>query len=291
MAIRASSIRAADSAMRPLVAGATLELIPMKSLERAIGELRPGSRISMTCSPAKSIAATLDEAARLLDLGHTVVPHLAARMVESDEHLAAIHGCVRELGLREIFVVAGDAPETGCFHDAIEFIEALIDLDDRSGERRAIDHIGVTAYPESHPLIPDDKLHDALHRKQELILSTGRTAHASTQMCFSSDTIVEWIRRERAAGLTVPVHLGVPGVIDRTKLLATGMRLGIGTSLRYLSKNRRALGRLMTRSAFTPDSLLKPFAGRVDELGISGLHVFTFNQVDATEVWRERVLS
>ena len=44
---------------------------------------------------------------------------------------------------------------------------------------------------------------------------------------------------------------------DKSKLMTMGMRLGVGTSLRYLSKNRKAIGRLMTQHSFQPDQLLR----------------------------------
>lgn len=270
--------------MRALIDGATIELIPMKSLDDAVRALRPATRISVTCSPAKSIEATLDETERLIALGHTVIPHISARMVQSIEHLREIADRIAAIGTREIFVVAGDADPPGVFFDAIEFLEAFLALDP------GVDHIGYTSYPDSHPLIDPAKLHAALHRKQSMILDSGRTAHVATQMCFSAEQTREWLRGERDAGLTVPVHLGVPGVVDRTKLMTMGMRLGVGASLRYLSKNRRSVSRLMTQRAYQPDQLLRPLADDVDTLGITGLHLFTFNQVAATEEWRDRTL-
>ncbi len=281
---------AAPSAWRRLIEGARVELVPMRSLDAAIDDLAPRSTISMTCSPAASIERTLDECERLVALGHRAVPHLAARMVRDDDHLRAIHERLVELDLREIFVVAGDADPPGCFFDALEFLEAFLRLDDATA-RRQVDHVGFTSYPDTHPLITDAELHEALHRKQQLILGSGRSAHVSTQMCFSTERVRTWARRERTAGLTVPIHLGVPGVIDASKLLSTGLRLGVGPSLRYLRKNRSSVGRLVARRSFEPDVVLEPLAAELDELGIDGLHLFTFNQVAATEEWRRRRLA
>ncbi|MGA9277892.1 hypothetical protein [Ilumatobacter sp.] len=278
--------------LRNMVETATIELVPMKSLDRAISELRPASTISMTCSPAKSIEATLDAAEELIAAGHRVTPHISARMVQTPDHLRSIHERLGQLGIREIFLVAGDASPPGYLFDAIEFLDEFLRLDDADGsQHRQIDHIGYTAYPDAHPIIPEEQLHAALHRKQGMILASGRTAHVSTQMCFSPDEIRGWLRRERDAGLTVPVHLGIPGVLEITKLMTTGMRLGVGPSLRYLSKNRRALRRLMTQRSFEPDTLLRPLASDLAPLGVDGIHLYTFNQVDTTELWRERTLT
>jgi methylenetetrahydrofolate reductase (NADPH) len=280
------------SHLRTLIESAKVELIPMKSLERAVGELRANSRLSMTCSPARSIEATLDESAALIAAGHHVSPHISARMVVDHDHLVAIRNRLAEIGIREIFVVGGDTETPGCYFDAIEFIAAFIELDDRPGSGgRCVDHIGYTSYPDAHPFISNEQLHDALHTKQAMILASGRTAHVSTQMCFSADQILGWLESERAAGLTVPVHLGVPGVVDKSKLLTMGVRLGVGTSLRYLKKNRSAITKLMTQRSFEPDTLLRPLANHLRVLGIEGIHLYTFNQVEATEMWREHTLS
>jgi len=290
--LRRPLLRPGPSHLRSMIEAAKVELIPMKSLDRAVTELVSNSHISMTCSPAKTIEATLDETAALVAAGHAVTPHISARMVQTPEHLASIRARLVDIGVREIFVVGGDADEPGCYFDAIEFIEAFIVHDDADGaEQRQIDHIGYTSYPDTHPFITTEQLHDALHIKQRLILDSGRTAHVSTQMCFSADRIRTWLRAERAAGFTVPVHLGVPGVIDRTKLMTMGVRLGVGTSLRYLSKNRKALGKMMTQRSFDPDQLLKPLADDLVELGIDGIHLYTFNQVAATEQWRSKTLT
>ncbi len=295
---RASSelVTAATPLLRELITTAKIELIPMKSLDRAITELPPAARVSMTCSPAKSIEATLDETERLVDLGHQVTPHISARMVQSAEHLASIHRRLVDIGIRDVFIVGGDAEVPGCYFDALEFLDAFISLDDANGaEQRQIDHIGYTAYPDSHPFISNESLHDALHAKQNLIIDSGRTAHVATQMCFSDQQIVDWLLAERAAGLTVPVHLGVAGVIDKAKLMTMGVRLGIGASLRYLSKNRKAIGTMMTQHAYEPTQLLAPLTVDGDdslrELGIEGIHLFTFNQVATTEEWRSAALA
>ena len=42
----------------------------------------------------------------------------------------------------------------------------------------------------------------------------------------------------RASGVTLPVHIGLPGVADLTKLLTISGRIGVADSARYLKKNR-----------------------------------------------------
>ena len=68
----------------------TYELIPLKNVHEQ-GEFLPqSSTISITCSPAKDIETTLELCENFLDKGHTTIPHFAARMVESEEHVTRI---------------------------------------------------------------------------------------------------------------------------------------------------------------------------------------------------------
>ena len=87
------------------------------------------------------------------------------------------------------------------------------------------------------------------------------------------------------------MHLGVPGVIDKTKLMTMGVRLGVGTSLRYLSKNRKALGKMMTQRHSSPTNCSSRSLASSTDLGIEGIHLYTFNQVAATEAWRTKTLA
>ncbi len=65
--------------------------------------------------------------------------------------------------------------------------------------------------------------------------------HVTTQMSFDVDAISSWISRIRGVGVTLPVHLGLPGAVDVRRLLRVATRIGVGGSLRYLGKNRQLL--------------------------------------------------
>ena len=263
-----------------LIRGLTFEVIPLKSLDAAIEALPAGSRVSVTASPVKGQDATCEITERLLGLGHVAIPHLSARLAPDRARVAELAGWLRSAGVSTMFLVGGDVESPGAYSDAASFLRDLLEFD------HGLSTIGVTAYPHGHPLIDDGVLHEALHAKQELLASAGVEGYCSTQMCFDPDRIFEWLRGERAAGLALPVHLGISGVVDRTKLLSMGARLGVGPSLRYLRKNRAAITRLMTSPHYDPDHLLTPLSPSLEDLNVTGLHVFTFNQVAATVAWQ-----
>lgn len=263
-----------------LIEELTFEVIPLKSLDAALEALPAGSRVSVTASPAKGQDATNEITERVMEMGHSAVPHVSARLVTDKTRVRELAAWLRSAGVETMFLVGGDVETPGAYPDAASLLSDLLDCD--HGLRR----VGVTAYPHGHPLIEDGVLHEALHAKQALLASAGLDAYCSTQMCFDPSRIEQWLRSERSDGLTLPVHLGIAGVVDRAKLLTMGARLGVGSSLRYLRKNRAAVLRLMTSPNYEPDDLLKPLSGRFDELGVKGLHVFTFNQVAATAAWQ-----
>lgn len=267
-----------------LIEAINFEVIPLRSLDGALEELPAGSRVSVTASPAKGLDTTLEIAEKLLAAGHRAVPHISARMVRDPAHTRAIATWLRATEVDEIFLVGGDVVQPEHYHDALSFLNDLLETD--HGLRR----VGVTSYPDGHPLIEPAVLHEALHAKQATLAEAGLEGYCSTQMCFDAARIVDWLGAERRAGLTLPAHLGIAGVVDRAKLLSIGVRLGIGQSLRYLHKNRRAVTRLMTVPHYDPNDLLVPLSAHMVALDIRALHIFTFNQVAATVAWRQRNL-
>jgi methylenetetrahydrofolate reductase (NADPH) len=263
-----------------LIDGMTFEVIPLKSLTEAEAALPVGARVSVTASPAKGLEATQEITERMLSAGLQAIPHISARMVRDQAHTRELAGWLRDTGVETMFLVGGDMDPPGDYKDAVEFLTDLLDCD------HGLSTIGVTAYPDSHPLIDNEKLHLALHAKQQLLADAGLAGYCSTQMCFDPSTISKWIKAERASGMTLPIHLSLSGVVDRTKLLTMGARLGIGQSLSYLRKNRRAITSMMTTAHYDPNDLLVPLSRDMLEHDVQGLHVFTFNQVAATDEWR-----
>jgi methylenetetrahydrofolate reductase (NADPH) len=277
---------AGDAAeIRRLVETMSFELVPLKNLDAQMAFLPTGAHVSVSCSPTKGLAATQELTGKLNSLGHPALPHLAARLVTGPDHVREIAAWCRTNGLSEIFLVAGDGDTpAGPYPDVVSFLRDFLATD------HGLTRIGVTAYPDGHSLIARPLLRTALREKQALLAEAGIAGFASTQMCLDAGQIKTWLTTERAEGLTLPVHLGIPGVIDRAKLLTMGMRLGIGSSMRYAKKNRGALGQLFSPLGYDPLQLLQPLSHSAQALGIESLHVFTFNNVDATALWRTKAL-
>lgn len=280
--------RSASNLMGPaglaLLQAPFFELIPLGSLERESAALSAGTMTTLTCSPVKGIDVSLAAAEKLIESGLVVVPHLAAHMVESEEHLDRIVAWLTTYNVTTAFVIGGDAQDAhGPCHTAGQFIDALI------ARKAPLTRIGIGGYPDGHPSIPNEALAQALLDKQASLDAAGIDGWISTQMCFDATRITTWARETRAAGVHLPIHLGIPGVVDRTKLLTIGAKVGIGASLRFLRKNATAMGKMAT--GYDPAVLLAPLEDVLIELNISNLHIFTFNAVTATEAWRQIVIN
>ena len=90
-----------------------------------------------------------------------------------------------------------------------------------------------------------------------------------------------------------PVHIGLAGVAPLLKLATISARLGIGDSVRFLTKQKGLLGNLVRPGGYAPDELIAALADAIldDDVGIAGFHVYTFNQVETTEEWRQEFLA
>jgi methylenetetrahydrofolate reductase (NADPH) len=207
-------------------------------------------------------------------MGHSVTVHVAARMVRDRDHLDALLRGMAAAGADELFLIAGDAdPPEGEFSSAVELAPIVAQHPQRPAR------IGIPGYPEGHPKISDEALQQALLDK------SVNADYVATQMCFDPKALTAWVARQRELGITLPVYIGLPGKVSRTKLLELSARIGVGPSLDFLRK-QRGIRALLSRGS-TSDKLYDALAPALDDprLGLAGFHIFTFNQLIDTFEW------
>ena len=222
--------------------------------------------------------ATVDLAVDLSGGDLRVVPHLAARLMRDRRHLEELAQQLADAGITEIFVIGGDGPPQGEFSEALEVISAI----ERLGHRFTV---GVAGYPEGHPLISDRELAAALAAKEEY------ASYVTTQMCFDARAISDWIEATRGRGIHLPVLMGLPGVVALTRLIPVAGRIGVGDSMRFLTRHH-GLWRKLLSPSYSPTDLLVELSPLLGDraAGAAGLHLYSFNQVAATERWRHELL-
>jgi methylenetetrahydrofolate reductase (NADPH) len=246
-----------------------IEIIPSQGIVEQVQALVPRTTaLSVTCLPHHGIERTMRTAVELSDAGYKVIPHLAARSIRTRAELTEIvRGC-DAAGVREVFVIGGDRKQpAGIYDSALPVLEDIAQYS--SGMMRA----GVAGYPEGHPSVSPVDLLDGLLAKQHL------ATHVVTQMCFAAGKIHDFAALLRREGVHLPVWAGVAGSVPRTKLVALSAQIGVGSSLKFLSRKGPLARKLLSGDRYSPDSLI---AGLESQPGnIAGIHLYSFNSLDS----------
>jgi methylenetetrahydrofolate reductase (NADPH) len=265
----------------PLLRSPRYEVFPAASTEQAVLDWVPRElTVTVTASPARGLEPTLALATALAGHGYPAVPHVTARLARDDAHLADIVARLTAAGISDIFVPGGDATHAaGRFHSALELLEQLAEMG------RPFARVGITGYPESHPKIDDDITIQSMWDKRR------HAAYLVSNLCFDPATLRRWITRVRARGVTLPLLVGLPGPVDRARLLGMAAVAGVSESARFWpgtpSGSSGSVCPATTPAAAGPGQRYAHRPGRSRR----GLHIFTYNQLRQTEEWRRQMLA
>jgi methylenetetrahydrofolate reductase (NADPH) len=258
------------------------EVIPLEVTEEQVLEHVPKeAKLTVTASPQKGVEVTLRLAERLAAQGYHVAPHLSARLIEDGARVEEILKRLREAGIRDAFVVAGDAKEpAGDFGGAPELLECMSKIG------HELQEIGITGYPEGHPFLKDETLRQAMYEKRPY------ATYIVSQICFDPKTTSGWSRGMRERGVELPIYIGIPGAVSKRKLMQISSGIGVGGSADFLKKHGNWFVRLLLPGGYSPDDLVEelgPYLGDPDR-GVEGFHIYTFNELERTEAWRQEML-
>lgn len=265
-----------------LLRNTSYEVMPFKGTEEAVlGDVPTSVPLTVTATGAKGVSATLSLAERLAGHGYEVAPHLPARLIRDKGHLTEVVARLREASIESTFVIGGDAPSpVGMFPDALSLLQSLDDMG------RPFKDVGIGGYPEGHSDIPDQALELALKQK------SAYATRIITQMCFRATTTIDWASGVTGAGVELPIHVGMPGPVNRQKLVRISAGLGLGQSARFLHKQHSLLWRFLLPGAYSPTRLARRLGAALPKArtNIRGFHIFTFNELHKTEKWRRDLL-
>jgi methylenetetrahydrofolate reductase (NADPH) len=245
-----------------------IEIIPSAGIVDKVQQTLPlTTTLTMTCLPHHGIERTMRAALELAVLGYNVIPHLAARSIRDRAELTRIMRECDVAGINEVFVIGGDRKDpAGPYESALPVLEDIAQY--TGGLMRA----GVAGYPEGHPSVAALDLVDSLVAKQHLATSIV------TQMCFSAPKILDFAALLRREGVDLPVWAGVAGSVPRTKLVNLATQIGVGSSLKFLSRKGPLARKLLSGDRYSPNSLV---AALESQPGLAGIHLYSFNNLDA----------
>jgi methylenetetrahydrofolate reductase (NADPH) len=280
--VRAVGKQTIGQALAVFLRAPRYEILPTDGvLEKVRRHVPKDVTVTVTASPSKGMPATIHLAIHLAQLGYHTVPHLSARLIRNRVELGQILGAIHVAGIRNVFVVAGDAREpAGEFPDALSLLAAL-------PPDHGLAEIGIAGYPESHPFIHDDMTIQAMWDKRRI------ATYIVSNMSFDPETIKRWVERVRRRGVTLPIYIGMAGVADPARLLRLSTKIGVADAARFLRGHPSWVARMLRPGGYEPGrfvtSLLPEFAQ--PDLRVAGLHVFTFNEIEPTEKWRQEMLA
>jgi methylenetetrahydrofolate reductase (NADPH) len=258
------------------------EVLPLAGIvDDVLAHVPPAVKVTVTASPSRGLEPTLRVVENLVSRGYEAVPHLSARLIRDRQQLEEVMLRLQAAHVREVFVIAGDArQQAGEYADAAGLLSAMGEFRERFRE------IGISGYPESHQFISDEITIEAMFEKEPM------ATYIVSQISFDADVIATWIRRVRERGTLLPVWIGVPGVVDNRKLLRTSLRIGLGESARFLRAHRGWLRAFALRGRYMPTELLQELAPSFADPAtrIGGVHVYTFNELERTERWRQELV-
>jgi methylenetetrahydrofolate reductase (NADPH) len=270
------------------LAALSIEITPKQidKLPVLADRLAPATKVYIALIDPADVAGQLAAAIRLRGLGLEPVPHVPARFVTDEHDLETRIGALAaKAGVRQALVLGGGAPQPLGKYDA-----AIQLLDTGVFQKHGIARIGVAGHPEGNADITrshgDKVLYDALRVKQAYLKAQGIEGYIATQFLFEATPVVQWAKALRAAGITLPIHVGVPGPATIKTLVKYAAVCGVGNSARFIRKQALNITRLLTVS--TPDAFIADLAklhAEAPELGIAAPHFYPFGGFDKLFDW------
>ena len=273
-----------------LLRGYSVEVTPRSrsAIEACREHLAPGTEVYIAFVPGETHGAVVATTAGLRAAGFVPVPHVTARNVTSSTQLADfLARLAGEAGVTGALVIGGDLDRpAGPYPSSLELLQT--GLFQQHGVRR----IGLACYPEPHPRVSADLLEQAVLAKLEAVRGAGLDAWLVSQFCFESAPILRLLERLRALGIEEPVRVGLAGPADHRRLWKYALHCGIGNSIRALGTRADTVANLLTRRA--PDDLVRALAAARrgnPNLGIDGIHLFTFGGIASAATWANAILA
>ena len=270
--------------------GASTEITPHdeRLLEALAHRLPGGIAVYVGHPPGASVEDVVRVAIKVQAAGFAASPHLVARRLPSEQALRSALARLREHGIEQALLVAGDLDRpVGPFESTLDVIAT------GALEEAGLTRLGVAGHPEGHPAVGPAELLSSLRAKQEFAARSGIAVHIVTQFGFNPDGICAWDRMLTQEGIALPVHVGVAGPTPLSRLLKFAIQCGIGTSMRSLVKNMGGVASL-TGLATNPDEMLLGLVRGCARHTGSRLvqpHMYSFGGALATAAWLRAVMA
>ncbi|MDJ0820896.1 MAG: methylenetetrahydrofolate reductase [Paracoccaceae bacterium] len=248
--------------------------------------LPEGTRVYIAHIEGTPIDDMVATAARLARDGFRVMPHFPARIIKDaatlGDWIARYQG---EADVNQALLLAGGVEKPlGDFHCSMQLLET--GLFDKAGFKR----LHVAGHPEGNRDIDPDgstkNVDDALRWKQKFSETTDAQMALATQFAFDADPIIKWADDLRAAGITLPVHIGIAGPAKLQTLIKFAIACGVGPSLKVLQKRAMDVSKLLL--PYEPTDVLAKLAAHKaahPDFNIEQVHFFPLGGIKTNAQW------
>ena len=270
--------------------GYSIEVMP-RTAEKVedFRELLPrGTRVYIAHIDGTPIEEMVATAARLAREGYDVMPHFPARIIADlatlENWIAMYQG---EAGVKQALLLAGgvDKPQ-GDFHSSMQLLET--GLFDKAGFTR----LHVAGHPEGNRDIDPNGgmkiVEEAIQWKQKYSERTDAKMAIATQFAFEAKPIIAWADGLKAAGITLPIHIGIAGPAKLQTMIKFAVTCGVGPSLRVLQRRAKDVTKLLL--PFEPTEVLSDLAAHKaanPDSNIEQVHFFPLGGIKTNAQWAQ----
>lgn len=268
--------------------GYSIEVMPRTAAKvddfRAL--LPEGTRVYIAHIDGTPIEEMVETAKRLNDDGFPVMPHFPARIIKDQAMLADwIARYQGEADVKQALLLAGGVAQPhGEYHSSMQLLET--GLFDKAG----FTHLHVAGHPEGNrdidPTGGTRLVDEALQWKQKFYDSTDAQMALATQFAFDAGPIIKWAEDVKAAGVDIPIHIGIAGPAKLQTLIKFAIACGVGPSLKVLQKRAMDMTKLLL--PYEPTDVIAQLAAHkaaTPDFNITNVHFFPLGGIKTNANW------
>ena len=271
--------------------GYSIEVMP-RTAEKipSFRDLLPlGTRVYIAHIEGTPIEDMVATAKRIAAEGYAVMPHFPARIIKDKDVLGDwIARYQGEANVTQALILAGGVTKPhGDFDSSMELLES--GLFDQAGFTR----LHVAGHPEGNKDIDPDgtnlNVDAALQWKQKFSERSDAEMALATQFTFEAGPIIEWANAIKAAGVEIPIHIGIAGPAKLQTLIKFAIACGVGASLKVLQKRAMDVTKLLL--PYEPTDVITQLAGhkaKNPDFNISHVHFFPLGGIKTNANWAIR---
>ena len=274
------------------IAGYSIEVTPRALLKiDNLAEILPkGTRVYIAHIEGTPIDEMVKTAQKIHDAGFKSMPHFPARLIKNKSVLEDwVTRYKNEANVEEALLIAGGSNKPiGDFDSSIQLIETGV------FDANCFKRLHVAGHPEGNKDIDTGGLNlnvnKALSWKNEFAKRTDAQMALTTQFCFESSVVVDWVNEIEAMGIDIPVHIGIAGPAKLQTLLKYAIECGVGASMKVLQKRARDITKLLL--PYNPNQILEELSeikSSNPNFNIEQVHFFPLGGVKRVTDWANEV--